>query len=186
MLLSPLKNIVSAGFLPHIVTGNVPISLSSSPKLGGFGFNVAPPRNLSEYRSYIAGVASALVREFGQSEVARWRRNQGCCYGWCPSGRRPVQSAQASPGKSSKRPCNSWPCDRPARSTSGNCREYEGRAERCASFDGGQGGQEGLGRSGEIEGGQGRSREIIKGRSMRSVEVSGGQTRSREVKGDQV
>jgi hypothetical protein len=72
-LLGPLRNIVAAGFIPHVVTGNVPIALSSLPKLGGFGFNSAPPRDPEEYRKYIAGVAGALVAEFGQAEVARWR-----------------------------------------------------------------------------------------------------------------
>jgi hypothetical protein len=72
-LLLPLQNIVSAGFIPHIVTGNIPISMSDSPHLGTFGFNVAPPRNMSEYRAYISGVANALVKEFGQEEMAKWR-----------------------------------------------------------------------------------------------------------------
>lgn len=72
-LVAPLRNIVSAGFIPHIVTGNVPIALSASPRIGGFGFNSQPPRNMTEYREYIAGVAGALVSEFGQAEVARWR-----------------------------------------------------------------------------------------------------------------
>jgi len=72
-LLQPLRNIVSAGFTPHIVTGNVPIALSASPHLGGFGFNSAPPRNMSEYRDYIAGVVRGFVAEFGHAEVASWR-----------------------------------------------------------------------------------------------------------------
>merc|ERR1712185_622210 len=64
---------MSAGLIPHVVTGNVPIALSASPRLGGFGFNSEPPRNMSEYREYIARVVAALVSEFGQAEVARWR-----------------------------------------------------------------------------------------------------------------
>lgn len=72
-ILGPLRNIVAAGLIPHVVTGNVPIALSASPRLGGFGFNNEPPRNLSEYREYIARVVTALASEFGRTEVARWR-----------------------------------------------------------------------------------------------------------------
>jgi hypothetical protein len=73
MLFRPFRNALSAGLKPHIVTGNVPISLSSPPRLGGFGVNAALPRNLSEYSAYIEGVAVALRDEFGLAEVATWR-----------------------------------------------------------------------------------------------------------------
>lgn len=72
-LLRPLRAIVSAGFTPHVVTGNVPIALSTSPKIGGFGFNNHPPTSMVVYRAYIAGVVSALTAEFGHAEVESWR-----------------------------------------------------------------------------------------------------------------
>ena len=72
-LLRPLRAIVSAGYTPHIVTGNVPIAMSVAPALGVFGFNNQPPASNADYRRYIAGVASGLVAEFGREAVARWR-----------------------------------------------------------------------------------------------------------------
>lgn len=73
-LFAPLRNILAAGLKPHIVTGNVPVALSGGgARIGGFGFNSAPPANLSEYAEYIEQVAGALVTEFGLAEVATWR-----------------------------------------------------------------------------------------------------------------
>ena len=73
-LFPPLRHILAAGLKPHIVTGNVPIALSLQPPvLGGFNFNSQPPRDMAEYRRYIAGVAGQLVAEFGGAEVASWR-----------------------------------------------------------------------------------------------------------------
>lgn len=72
-LISALASIVTAGFLPHIVTGNVPIALSAAPHIGGFGFNSAPPSNYTEYREYVAGVVSQVVHAFSRDEVSTWR-----------------------------------------------------------------------------------------------------------------
>ena len=72
-LFAPLWNLVSAGLTPHIVTGNVPIALSSPPFIGGFGFNSAPPASMAAYRAYIAAVASQLVAEFSLARVSLWR-----------------------------------------------------------------------------------------------------------------
>ena len=72
-LIRPLRTIISAGFTPHIVTGNVPIAMSASPALGAFGFNNQPPASNAEYRRYMADVASGLVAEFGRDTVAGWR-----------------------------------------------------------------------------------------------------------------
>ena len=72
-LFAPLRNILAAGLKPHLVTGNVPIALSDPPVLGGFGFNAAPPRDMAEYRTYIALVAAQLAAEFSLAEVATWR-----------------------------------------------------------------------------------------------------------------
>jgi len=73
-LFTPLRNILNAGLTPHIVTGNVPIALSGvNARLGGFGFNNAPPANLSEYSDYLEAVSSQLVEEFSLQVVKNWR-----------------------------------------------------------------------------------------------------------------
>jgi hypothetical protein len=73
-LFKPLRNILDAGFTPHIVTGNVPIALSGiNARLGGFGFNNAPPSNFSEYASYLEAVSSQLADEFTLEVVKKWR-----------------------------------------------------------------------------------------------------------------
>lgn len=59
-LVAPLRNILSAGLTPHIVTGNIPIALSTAPHIGAFGFNNQPPRDMDEYRRYIAAVAKVM------------------------------------------------------------------------------------------------------------------------------
>jgi hypothetical protein len=72
-LVSAVRNILDAGLKPHIVTGNVPIALSTEPSIRSFGVNAAPPANLSAYRGYIAGIAGALRDAFGLSAMASWR-----------------------------------------------------------------------------------------------------------------
>ena len=72
-LLAPLRNLRAVGLLPHIVTGNVPISMSSPAVIGGFGVNAALPSNLTVYRHYMRDIAAALVTEFGAEDVAKWR-----------------------------------------------------------------------------------------------------------------
>ena len=73
-LFTPLRNILNAGLTPHIVTGNVPIALSGvNARLGGFGFNSAPPANFSEYSDYLEAVSSQLADEFSLQVVKTWR-----------------------------------------------------------------------------------------------------------------
>jgi hypothetical protein len=72
-LFAPLRHVLAAGLKPHLVTGNVPIALSSPPLLGGFGVNAALPRDLAQYSAYIEEVARQLRAEFGLAEVRTWR-----------------------------------------------------------------------------------------------------------------
>ncbi len=58
-LFAPLRHVLAAGLKPHIVTGNVPISFSAPPALGGFGVNAALPANLSAYAECEYGARSA-------------------------------------------------------------------------------------------------------------------------------
>lgn len=71
-LLDALANVVAGGFTPHIITGNVPIALSASPYIGGFGFNSEPAANWTAYRAYINALAAAAVERFGVSQVRTW------------------------------------------------------------------------------------------------------------------
>lgn len=73
-LITALQKIVSLGYLPHIVTGNIPISMSSSPVVGGFGSNISPPANYSVYYSYIYSLASEIAVAFGgANNIQQWR-----------------------------------------------------------------------------------------------------------------
>jgi hypothetical protein len=72
-LFAPLRNILAAGWTPHIVTGNVPIALSAKPLIGAFGVNSQPPADLGDYRTYIAAIAAQLRDEFTLPVVAQWR-----------------------------------------------------------------------------------------------------------------
>jgi hypothetical protein len=73
-LIAALKQIVSFGYIPHIVTGNIPISMSDPPLIGGFGVNVSPPSNYSIYYSYINSLASAVANAFdGAQNIKNWR-----------------------------------------------------------------------------------------------------------------
>jgi hypothetical protein len=73
-LFLPISNILKAGLIPHIITGNVPIILSGDNAfIGAFGFNSAPPSNFSEYSLYLEKVTSQLVDEFSIDIVKRWR-----------------------------------------------------------------------------------------------------------------
>lgn len=72
-LIEAARNIVRQGLKPYIVTGNVPIKLSSDPKLGPFQVNVRPPASYDEYYNYIKALGDALAAEFGKEELKGWQ-----------------------------------------------------------------------------------------------------------------
>ena len=72
-LLNALGNITASGLRPYIVTGNVPVAFSASPKIGGFGFNSNPPSDLAHYSQYIGALADAAVARFGLAAVRGWK-----------------------------------------------------------------------------------------------------------------
>lgn len=72
-LITACHNVLALGAKPHIKTGNVPLKLTTNPKIGVFGVNVYPPDDYNQYYTYIAAVAGALVDEFGLAEVQTWR-----------------------------------------------------------------------------------------------------------------
>ncbi|KAH3756727.1 glycosyl hydrolase family 39 [Pelomyxa schiedti] len=72
-LVLALKGVRNAGLKPYVVTGNVPVQLSTDPEIGVFNVNTQPPANFSEYRNYIASLAESLVDNFGLDEVRSWQ-----------------------------------------------------------------------------------------------------------------
>ncbi|MFD0713988.1 hypothetical protein [Paenibacillus sp. GCM10027626] len=72
-LLQATANIVRQGLKPYIVTGNVPIKLSSNAVLGPFQVNVRPPADYQEYYNYIKAMGDALVGRFGKEELKNWQ-----------------------------------------------------------------------------------------------------------------
>ncbi|MDR1631039.1 MAG: hypothetical protein LBS36_12640 [Oscillospiraceae bacterium] len=72
-LITACRNVLALGAKPHIKTGNVPLKLTTNPKIGVFGVNVYPPDDYNQYYTYIAAIAAALVQEFGLAEVQTWR-----------------------------------------------------------------------------------------------------------------
>jgi len=72
-LLQATGNIVKQGLKPYIVTGNVPIKLSSNPVLGPFQVNVRPPADYNAYYNYIKAMGDALVAKFGKEELKDWQ-----------------------------------------------------------------------------------------------------------------
>ena len=71
--LQAIKNIVNSNFNVYIVTANIPISLSTTPTIGGFAFNSALPSNYTIYREFITAMAQALVNELGLSIVSQFK-----------------------------------------------------------------------------------------------------------------
>ncbi len=71
-LVHAAQNILNQGLKPYIVTGNVPLSMSTSPSIGGFGVNVRPPSDYGAYYTYIKACADALVSRFGLAQVSTW------------------------------------------------------------------------------------------------------------------
>ena len=72
-LIAACENVLALGAKPHLKTGNVPLKLTTDPKLGVFGVNVYPPDDYNEYFTYIAAITQALVAHFGLAEVQSWR-----------------------------------------------------------------------------------------------------------------
>lgn len=72
-LITACRNVLSLGAKPYLKTGNVPLKLTADPQIGVFGVNVNPPDDYGQYYTYIAAVASELVKEFGLEEVRVWR-----------------------------------------------------------------------------------------------------------------
>eukprot|EP00041_Stephanoeca_diplocostata_P036919 m.1373267 g.1373267 ORF g.1373267 m.1373267 type:complete len:484 (-) comp24955_c1_seq139:3808-5259(-) len=72
-LLHAIDNVRAAGLYPYVVTGNVPISMSSAPTLGGFGVNTQLPKNLTQYRLYLESFAEAAVTRYGAQDVQKWK-----------------------------------------------------------------------------------------------------------------
>ncbi|MFC5404131.1 GH39 family glycosyl hydrolase [Cohnella soli] len=72
-LIQATGNIVKQGLKPYIVTGNVPIKLSSKPVLGPFQVNVRPPADYEQYYNYIKAMGDALVAKFGEEELKSWQ-----------------------------------------------------------------------------------------------------------------
>jgi hypothetical protein len=72
-LIAAVDTILSAGMAPRLVTGSVPIALSDRPSLGAFGTNVNLPRNMSEYRAYMNGIATGLLQRYGLAVVRSFK-----------------------------------------------------------------------------------------------------------------
>lgn len=79
-LITACRNIVDAGMLPWIKTGNVPLKFSAramkiagSAKVGDYTVNIYPPDDYTVYYNYIKALAEALVEEFGIENVRSWR-----------------------------------------------------------------------------------------------------------------
>eukprot|EP00930_Biecheleria_cincta_P073082 TRINITY_DN60404_c0_g1_i1.p1 TRINITY_DN60404_c0_g1~~TRINITY_DN60404_c0_g1_i1.p1 ORF type:complete len:600 (+),score=60.71 TRINITY_DN60404_c0_g1_i1:168-1802(+) len=72
-LLRATDNIRAAGLFPYVVTGNVPVDMSSSPRLGVFGVNIKMPKNLSQYKEYIQSFALAALSRYGTAELREWK-----------------------------------------------------------------------------------------------------------------
>ena len=72
-LLHAIENVRATGLHPYLVTGNVPVSMSSDASLGGFGVNTKLPDNLTAYSNYIESFAAAALVHFGAAEVRLWK-----------------------------------------------------------------------------------------------------------------
>jgi hypothetical protein len=72
-LLHAVDNVRAADLHPYLVTGNVPVSMSSGASLGGFGVNTKLPDNLAEYSLYIKSFAAAALAKYGAAEMWQWK-----------------------------------------------------------------------------------------------------------------
>lgn len=74
--LALLRGIRAAGFTPWIVLDNIPAAMSDNPVKNMYG-NTAPPRDFKIWSSYVQQLVQALIDEFGEEEVGRWRFRVG-------------------------------------------------------------------------------------------------------------
>jgi len=72
-LINNCRGVLKVGAKPHLVTGNVPLKLTSGAEECVFSGNVYPPDDYNEYYNYIATMGRALVDAFGKDEVLTWR-----------------------------------------------------------------------------------------------------------------
>lgn len=72
-LIENCRGIVKLGAKPHLVTGNVPLKLTTNPEGCVFSDNANPPDDYNEYYDYIKAMGDALVEEFGKEELLTWR-----------------------------------------------------------------------------------------------------------------
>ncbi|MEI6578436.1 MAG: hypothetical protein WCN92_03100, partial [Eubacteriales bacterium] len=71
-LLAACMKILDLGAKPDIITGAVPLKLTTNPVMGVFGVNVYPPDDFEQYYTYMSAIAQALVDKFGRDEVLTW------------------------------------------------------------------------------------------------------------------
>lgn len=72
-LIDACRGIVELGAKPHLKLGSVPLKYSTNATDGDFNMNVYPPDDYDVYYDYIYALASALVDEFGKTQVLSWR-----------------------------------------------------------------------------------------------------------------
>ncbi len=71
-IIASCQGVLNLGAKPVLILGNVPLKLSENPVLGGYGYNVCPPKNYNEWYDFICTYLSALVEKFGIDEVETW------------------------------------------------------------------------------------------------------------------
>ena len=72
-LIKNCEGILSLGKKPWIKIGNVPMKYSKNARTAGMGCNLLPPDDYDVYYNYLVAIFQALVNEFGQDEVLKWR-----------------------------------------------------------------------------------------------------------------
>lgn len=71
-LIMAMRNFRSTGFKPRIVLSKVPWAMVENKVVNRFG-NTSPPDNYDHWRQYVNAFLTALINEFGFSEVKTWR-----------------------------------------------------------------------------------------------------------------
>ena len=71
-IIASCQGVLNLGAKPSLILGNVPLKLSENPVIGGFGYNVCPPKDYNEWYNFICAYLSALVKKFGVDEVKTW------------------------------------------------------------------------------------------------------------------
>ncbi len=72
-IVSSCRGVLNLGAKPFLILGNVPLKLSENPVIGGFGYNVCPPKDYNEWYKFICAYLTALTDKFGVDEVRTWR-----------------------------------------------------------------------------------------------------------------